>query len=204
MNAPKASRTAVLALLLALSLPAGCGNAQKPATTPSTTSPTTSGSAGPTGSASTSAPSAGVAAVPYSSAPEEPMVTDAHGAQSIPAPPDVAYAPDDAGTSPSGLRSKPLRAGRGGKRPRANQRVRFHYTGWTTDGAMFDSSVVRGQPIEGRPDSMIPGMMEGLLTMTPGEQRRLWIPIGLAYGGKTGRPFGNLTFDVELIAVLPD
>lgn len=135
---------------------------------------------------------------------EEPMVVDPHGASTIPAPPDVAKAPDDAGSSPSGLRSKPLRPGKGGRRPRPNQHVRLHYTGWTTDGAMFDSSVARGEPIETRPDSLVPGLAEGLLTMTPGEQRRFWLPIALAYGGKSGRPFGNLTFDVELIAILPD
>ena len=46
----------------------------------------------------------------------------------------------------SGLAYKVLQPGTGTEHPNATSQVTVHYTGWTTDGKMFDSSVVRGQP----------------------------------------------------------
>jgi peptidylprolyl isomerase len=132
---------------------------------------------------------------------EEPMVTDAKGATSIRAPADVDAPPADAEVSSTGLRSKRLRAGGGDVRPAKRDHVKVHYSGWTLDGAMFDSSVVRGEPIDAPVDGLIPGFSEGLRLMVVGEQRRLWIPVGLAYKGVAGRPPGMLVFDVELIAI---
>jgi peptidylprolyl isomerase len=129
------------------------------------------------------------------------MVTDAKGATSIRAPADVDAPPADAEVSATGLRSKRLRAGGGDVRPVKGDHVKVHYSGWTLDGAMFDSSVVRGQPAEFPVDGVIPGFSEGLRQMVVGEQRRLWIPVGLAYKGVSGRPRGMLVFDVELIAI---
>ncbi len=76
-----------------------------------------------------------------------------------------------------------------------------HYTGWTTDGKMFDSSVVRGQPASFPLNQVIRGWTEGLRLMVEGEKRRLWIPEKLAYGGRAGAPQGMLVFDVELISI---
>ncbi len=72
-----------------------------------------------------------------------------------------------------------------------------HYTGWTTDGKMFDSSVVRGEPSTFALDQVIPGWTEGVQLMAEGERTRFWIPEKLAYGGKTA-PYGMLVFDIEL------
>ncbi len=138
---------------------------------------------------------------PPSSLPEEPMVTDAKGAATIPPPADYDAPPADADVSATGLRSKRLRAGGGDVHPRSTDRVKVHYSGWTLDGAMFDSSIVRGEPIEAPVDALIPGFSEGLREMVVGEQRRLWIPVALAYKGMAGRPRGMLVFDVELIAI---
>ena len=66
----------------------------------------------------------------------------------IPAPEDVAKAPADADKTPSGLHSKVISKGSGDKSPTTTDKVKVHYTGWTTDGKMFDSSVARGQPAE--------------------------------------------------------
>ena len=60
----------------------------------------------------------------------------------IPAPPDVAAPPEDASKTASGLATRVLQPGTGKERPRADEIVTVHYTGWTTDGKMFDSSVV--------------------------------------------------------------
>jgi FKBP-type peptidyl-prolyl cis-trans isomerase len=119
-----------------------------------------------------------------------------------PAPPDVAKPPDDAVKTASGLASKVLEEGSGSTRPRATDFVTVHYTGWTTDGKMFDSSHARGAPSIFPVGRVIPGWGEGVQLMAPGEKRRLWIPQELAYKGQQGRPQGMLVFDLELLDVV--
>lgn len=119
----------------------------------------------------------------------------------IPAPPDVAAPPADAQKTASGLASKVLQPGTGTEHPTADSKVKVHYTGWTTDGKMFDSSVQRGQPITFPLNGVIPGWTEGVQLMVVGEKRRLWIPEEMAYKGKPGRPQGMLVFDVELLDI---
>ncbi len=116
----------------------------------------------------------------------------------IPAPDDVAEAPAGAVKTQSGLASRVLSPGTGDEKPTASDIVTVHYTGWTTDGKMFDSSVARGETVEFPLDKVIPGWTEGLQLMAVGEKRRFWIPERLAYGGKRP-PYGVLVFDVELI-----
>lgn len=117
------------------------------------------------------------------------------------APPDVAGPPPDAEKSRSGLAWKVLQPGTGTRRPSRTSTVRVHYSGWTTDGKLFDSSILRGQPATFRLDQVIPGWTEGVQMMVEGERRRLWIPERLAYQGREGVPKGMLVFDVELIAI---
>jgi FKBP-type peptidyl-prolyl cis-trans isomerase len=121
----------------------------------------------------------------------------------IPAPPDVAAAPADAIRTASNLASKVLRPGSGSRHPRPNSEVTVHYTGWTTDGKMFDSSVARGEPMTFRLDEVIPGWTEGVQMMVEGEKRRFWIPARLAYENipQPGAPQGPLVFDIELIRI---
>ena len=124
-------------------------------------------------------------------------------AQAIPAPPDVAAPPSDAEVTASGLASKVLVAGTGSQHPTAADSVEVHYSGWTTDGQMFDSSVARGQTATFPLARVIAGWTEGVQLMVEGEKRRLWIPQDLAYGGRAGAPAGMLVFDVELIRIVP-
>jgi peptidylprolyl isomerase len=121
--------------------------------------------------------------------------------ESIPAPPDVAASPADAQVTASGLASKVLAPGTGADHPGPTDRVKVHYTGWTTDGKMFDSSVVRGRPAVLPLDRVIAGWTEGLQLMVVGEKRRFWIPARQAYEGKPDRPQGMLVFDVELLEI---
>lgn len=123
------------------------------------------------------------------------------GAQ-MPPPADVGAPPVDAERTSSGLASRVLRAGTGARHPATTSRVEVHYTGWTTDGQMFDSSVMRGEPIEFGLGEVIAGWTEGVKLMVEGEQRRLWIPEALAYRGQEDRPAGMLVFDVELIRIV--
>jgi peptidylprolyl isomerase len=118
-----------------------------------------------------------------------------------PAPPDVAAPPPDADGTPEGVSSRVLRKGTGTRRPTPNEAVTVHYTGWTTDGKMFDSSVARGEPATFKLNEVIPGWTIGVGLMVEGEKRRLWIPEKLAYQGRPGDPAGMLVFDVELIRI---
>ena len=121
----------------------------------------------------------------------------------IPAPPDVSAPPADAQRTPSGLASKVLTAGTGTRHPRPNSEVTVHYTGWTTDGQMFDSSVARGEPSSFPLDGVIPGWTEGVQLMVEGEKRRFWIPGALAYDNspRPDAPRGMLVFDIELLRI---
>jgi peptidylprolyl isomerase len=120
---------------------------------------------------------------------------------SLAAPPDVGAVPDDAARRPSGLASKVLTKGVGKTRPTATSNVTVHYTGWTTDGKMFDSSLVRGRASTFQLDQVIKGWTEGVQLMVVGEKRRFWIPAALAYEGSPNGPQGMLVFDVELIEI---
>jgi FKBP-type peptidyl-prolyl cis-trans isomerase len=116
-------------------------------------------------------------------------------------PADVAAPPADAIKTPSGLAYKILRPGTATIHPKSRGKVLVHYSGWSTDGRMFDSSIVKGEPMEIALDEVIPGWTEGLQLMTEGEQVRFWIPQRIAYKGQAGRPAGMLVFDVELVKV---
>lgn len=119
-------------------------------------------------------------------------------------PADVAAPPADAVKTESGLASKVLKAGTGDTKPTAADTVTVHYSGWTTDGKMFDSSVSRGEPTSFPLGQVIKGWTEGLQLMVVGEKRRFWIPEDLAYGPVVeggGRPGGMLCFDVELLGI---
>ena len=80
-----------------------------------------------------------------------------------------------------------------------------HYTGWTVDGAKFDSSVDRGEPIV-FPIGLhrvISGWDTGFEGMRVGGKRRLIIPWQLAYGAAGHPPAipekADLVFDIELV-----
>jgi FKBP-type peptidyl-prolyl cis-trans isomerase len=130
------------------------------------------------------------------------------GIEDQPAPPpppatptDVAGPPEDAQKTASGLSTKVLSPGVGTEHPKADSKVTVHYSGWTTDGKLFDSSLVRGEPVTFPLNRVIPGWTEGVQLMFVGEKRRLWIPESLAYSGAPGAPAGMLVFDIELISV---
>ena len=125
---------------------------------------------------------------------------DLHSSPMVP-PPDVKEPPADAQKTSSGLSYKVLRPGTGSRSPRTSDRVQVHYTGWTTNGKMFDSSIPRGEPIKFGLDDVIPGWREGLTLMVEGERARFWIPQELAYKGQQGAPRGMLVFEVELLRI---
>lgn len=117
------------------------------------------------------------------------------------APPDVSAPPDDAKRTTSGVSYRVLRPGTGVRRPEAYSRVTMHYTGWTTDGKTFDTSLTRGAPTTLSLNSVIQGWAEGMQLMVEGESTRFWIPEDLAYKGEPGAPRGMLVFDIELVRI---
>ena len=122
------------------------------------------------------------------------------------APADVKAPPADAEKTASGLASKVLTPGKGGEKPTAESMVSVHYSGWTTDGKLFDSSVKRGQPTSFPLNAVIKGWTEGVQLMSVGEKTRFWIPAEMAYGEtpkRPGAPSGMLVFDIELLEIMP-
>ena len=120
------------------------------------------------------------------------------------APADVAAPPSDAERTASGLAYKYIRRGDpNGPKPTRESRVTVHYTGWTTDGSVFDSSLPRGQRTTFGLGDVIEGWTEGMQLMVPGDKMRFWIPERLAYKGEGNGPRGMLLFEVELLAITP-
>lgn len=119
------------------------------------------------------------------------------------APPDVKAPPSNATKTKSGMSYRVLQKGTGKDHPAATSRVTVHYSGWTTDGKMFDSSVARGQPSTFSLNQVIKGWTEGVQLMVVGEKTRFWIPADLAYGNnpRPGAPSGMLVFDIELLNI---
>jgi FKBP-type peptidyl-prolyl cis-trans isomerase len=148
------------------------------------------------------APPAVTSAAPTAAAPATAAPTT--DPKAIPAPADVATPPADAKKTASGLATKVLTPGKGKDHPKDEDSVKVHYTGWTSDGKMFDSSVARGEPTSFGVTQVIAGWTEALKLMVVGEKRRMWIPAKIAYGetARPGYPAGQLTFDVELLEIV--
>ncbi len=186
-------RTYLPVLILAFAIPA----CQK-----KLAEPTGSATAEPAATPAAAASDAPAAAT--TPAPAETAAPSAEAPKGIPAPEDVAKPPADAKKTESGLVTKVLTPGKSKEHPTDADQVKVHYTGWTKDGKMFDSSVERGEPASFGVTQVIPGWTEALKLMVVGEKRRLWIPGKLAYGDtpRMGAPAGDLTFDVELLEIL--
>jgi peptidylprolyl isomerase len=122
----------------------------------------------------------------------------------IPVPEDVGAPPADAKRTASGLVYRFLERGKGKDHPKATSTVEVHYSGWTPDGVMFDSSVSRGKPTTFPLNGVIKGWTEGVQLMVVGDKARFWIPGALAYGdtpSRPGTPVGPLVFDIELLSI---
>ncbi|MDX1455109.1 MAG: FKBP-type peptidyl-prolyl cis-trans isomerase [Gammaproteobacteria bacterium] len=142
-------------------------------------------------------------------APKEDMVVDLRvigGKNPLPAPDSVASIPSTATVTESGLAYLVLEESGNDNSPTLADEVTVHYTGWTTDGKMFDSSVMRGEPTTFPLGRLIKGWQEGIPLMNVGDRYRFWIPAELAYGNnpRPGAPSGLLVFDIELLGIGPE
>jgi FKBP-type peptidyl-prolyl cis-trans isomerase len=135
------------------------------------------------------------------------LVSIIPGKQPIEVPSDVGAPPKNATTTASGLAYRVLSKGTGKQHPHLQDRVRVHYSGWTTDGKLFDSSVDRGEPAQFALNAVIRGWTQGVQLMVVGDKMRFWIPGELAYGNtpsRSGAPSGMLVFDIELLEIVPE
>lgn len=109
-------------------------------------------------------------------------------------------------TTYSGLTYQSLRDGDGAS-PTANDMVKVDYKGMLADGTVFDSSYDRHAPAQFKLLRVIRCWTEALQMMKVGGKARLTCPPDLAYGdrgaGATIPPNATLTFEVELLAVIP-
>jgi FKBP-type peptidyl-prolyl cis-trans isomerase len=82
--------------------------------------------------------------------------------------------------------------------------VTVHYTGWLTNGTVFDSSRKRDEPATFSLNRVIQGWEEGIPGMKPGGIRRLKIPPELGYGAKGAGALipgdSTLIFEIEMPA----
>ena len=107
-------------------------------------------------------------------------------------------------TTPSGLKYRILREGKGAK-PKAVQTVEVNYHGWLDSGKVFDSSYTRRKSIDFPLNQVIAGWTEGMQLVGEGGMIELEIPAKLGYGsrgaGAAVPPNATLHFLVELIDV---
>jgi FKBP-type peptidyl-prolyl cis-trans isomerase FkpA len=86
----------------------------------------------------------------------------------------------------------------------AGNTVQVFYTGWLTNGTVFDQARTTGQPASFPLSNLIAGFREGMIGMQPGGIRRFRIPPELGYGAagtSTIPPNSTLIFEVKLVAV---
>lgn len=119
-----------------------------------------------------------------------------------PVPEDVARPPRNAVRLPSGVAYRVLARGVGTIKVGMDGTVDVHYTSWTPDGQLVDSTVPNGRPHRAElEDRDLPrGVTEVVAQMVAGERRRIWVPAALSY--ESVHPFkGPAVFDLQVFAV---
>ena len=107
----------------------------------------------------------------------------------------------------SGLQYKILASGpASGVSPRPDDEVKVNYEGKLLNGQVFDSSYQRGEPAVMTVRDLVPGWIEALQTMRPGDVWMVYLPPALGYGDHEAGPIpagSVLVFKLELLGVSP-
>lgn len=125
-------------------------------------------------------------------------------AKHVELPPYPKFDPAQMKATASGLKYEILKEGSGDS-AKLGDRLELDYVGWTTDGAVFDSSYLIGKPyviarLSNR--GLIKGWIEGLQLMKAGSKLRFVVPPDLGYGTQGyGKIPGNTTlvFEIEML-----
>ena len=105
----------------------------------------------------------------------------------------------------TGLGIKMLTPGTGSF-PQFSDRVRVHYTVRLADGTVADDTRAKGKPSVFAVRQLVRGFADGLGFLQPGGRAMFYVPPGMGYGNiQAGNipPLSGLTFDVELVEILP-
>lgn len=110
-------------------------------------------------------------------------------------------------TLPSGVQYKQIKAGKG-KSPELHDFVKLKYQGKLLNGTVFDSSEKNGSSTENfEVRSLIHGLEEAVMRMSPGSVWEIYLPADQAYGKKgiPGKvpPNTPLSYKIELIEIVP-
>ncbi len=108
---------------------------------------------------------------------------------------------------PTGVQYKVLKSGPDtGPHPRIHDVVQVNYEGALLDGTVFDSSAKSGGPRMFQLSTLVPGWIDALQAMRPGDEWTVWVPPARGYGAKQVGPIpanSVLVFRLELLAVTP-
>ncbi|HEY2900771.1 MAG TPA: FKBP-type peptidyl-prolyl cis-trans isomerase [Polyangia bacterium] len=120
-----------------------------------------------------------------------------------PTPRNLKAPPARAIRMPSGLAIESLKRGSGATHPQESNQVLLHFSGWTTDGRLIESSVMARHAAIFPMTGLMRGWHDALLQMAVGDKVRIWIPRDLAFGAKParGQPKGDLVYELELLEI---
>lgn len=110
---------------------------------------------------------------------------------------------DGVRVSLSGLQHLELEPGEGGNSPDLKSEVTIHQRILLTDGTIIRDTYQENSPVSFLLKEAIPGLKEGLSSMTKGERKKFFVPPELAWGkrgaGDKIGPMATLIFDIRLI-----
>ena len=121
-----------------------------------------------------------------------------------PTPPDLEQPPAEAVRTSSGLAYEVLKHGTGTVHPSMTSKLRVHFSGWRSDGRLFESTVITNHPAVVTLATSPAAWREALPYMVAGDKVRFWIPSALAYTDRPANRFnppGNLVYDIELLGI---
>ncbi len=108
-------------------------------------------------------------------------------------------------TLASGVQYKIVKSGPAdGQMPKPEDMVKVNYEGALVTGEVFDSSYKTGKPVTFQLQKLIPGWVDALQMMRPGDQWVLYVPPSMGYGSEQSGPIppnSVLIFKLELLAV---
>jgi|WetSurMetagenome_2_1015567.scaffolds.fasta_scaffold73972_3 FKBP-type peptidyl-prolyl cis-trans isomerase len=106
---------------------------------------------------------------------------------------------------PSGVQYKILKSGAAtGAHPTPEDQVTVNYEGALLNGQIFDSSYKSGKPVTFQLKGLIPGWIDAVQMMRPGDEWILYVPPSLGYGAEQKGPIpanSVLVFRLELVSI---